>query len=497
MMVTASLVLPCVVVVPIIAAAAALAVGPKLSPLVAAVALAAVSVVVGIVTDGVLDEGLLRHTLGGWEAPLGIALEVGGMGALLLVTNTAVMVIVSLYAVSYLPRQHDASADATRLFWPLWLLLLAGLNGLSVSADLFNLYVCLEVTGLSAAALVALSGKHALVPGLRYVLVSLVGSTLYLLAVALLYGEYGVVDLAIIRDEARSTTGTLVGLGLITGGLLLKSAILPLHFWLPPAHGGALSPISAVLSALVVKASFFLLVRLWERVFHDVVKMAALELLGVLGVVAIVWGSVEAMRQRRLKMLVAYSTVAQLGYLMLAFPLGAHAVTRALAWEGAMLFLVGHAVAKAAAFLAAGNFQYALRGDDLHRLPGGAQHLPVTTVSFALAGVALVGLPPSGTFMAKWMLLRAAITAGRFDLAVVILVGSLLAAGYVFPVLRRALCQPKDESRWCDAARPSWLMESSTLVLALIAALLGFFIALPSALLRMDLTRVFLAGQAL
>src|SRR5690606_38163828 len=138
----------------------------------------------------------------------------------------------------------------------------------------------------------------------------------------------------------------------------------------------------------------------------------------------------------------------------------------------------------------------ALRSDDISGLPRAALHLPVTTFSFALAGVALIGLPPSGTFVAKFMLLRAALGSGRYDIAIVILTGSLLAAAYIFPVLRRALCRPEQSSAWDDAKRPSPLMEGSALALALLAALLGLFTAAPAALLDLGFSVVHVGGGA-
>ena len=250
-------------------------------------------------------------------------------------------------------------------------------------------------------------------------------------------------------------------------GLVLKTALFPLHFWLPPAHASAPAPVSALLSALVVKASFYLLLRLWLDVFGALTPAVG-TVLGVLGAVAVIWGSIQALRQVRLKLLVAYSTVAQLGYLFLAFPLAAGAA--AIACSGAVYFALAHALAKAAMFLAAGNILQFGGHDRIVGLDRVAQRLPLSLGAFALAGVSIMGLPPSGGFVAKWLLLEAALLGGQWGWVLVIITGSLLAAAYVFKVVGHAFTQAQapHESR---AVPP--VMEWAALVLALGSLLLG------------------------
>jgi multicomponent Na+:H+ antiporter subunit D len=224
----------------------------------------------------------------------------------------------------------------------------------------------------------------------------------------------------------------------------LKTALFPLHFWLPPAHASAPAPVSAVLSALVVKASFYLVLRLWLDVFAEAVTPAAASLLGVLGAGAVLWGSWRALRAERLKLLAAYSTVAQLGYLFLFFPLlqalppGA---ARDLAMGGLIILALTHGFAKAGLFLAIGIIQQRSGHDIIRELDGTAKRLPATTFAIALAGVALIGLPPSGTFLGKWQLLGAAFTTGQWWRVVVAVIGSLLAAAYIRSPIPRPLCR--------------------------------------------------------
>jgi formate hydrogenlyase subunit 3/multisubunit Na+/H+ antiporter MnhD subunit len=308
-------------------------------------------------------------------------------------------------------------------------------------------------------------GRAALVGAIRYLFVSLLGSLAYLLGVALLYHAFGSVDMATLAGRMTPVPAAWVALGLMGAGLLLKTALFPLHFWLPPAHTSAPSPVSAVLSALVIKASFYILLRLWIMLFGPFAGDGVAAFLGFLGAAAILWGSIQALRQKRLKLLVAYSTVAQIGYLFLAFPLAS--------WNATMVLLLSHALAKSAMFLAAGNFLNFGGHDRIADLDRIVQRLPLSAFAFALAGVSLMGLPPSGGFIGKWLLLEAALAQGRWDLVAVMLLGGLLAAAYVFKVLGKSFTQADITHTHQPKAIPV-RMEWVALILACGAILLGF-----------------------
>jgi len=435
----------------------------------------------------VLRGGSLRYPVGGWGVPLGIDLRADGLSTLMLAMSAVIGVAVSVYAARYFSDEDaeddlEAQRHKRAYFWPLWMFLLAGLNGLFLSADIFHLYVTLELLGFSAVSLAALAGQRAaLVAAMRYLLVSLLGSLCFLFGVALLYAAYATVDVTTLAGLAKAGPITWTALGLMTGGLLMKSAVFPLHFWLPPAHANAPAPVSALLSALVVKASFYILLRLWFELFRGVVTLPAANFLGLLGAAAILWGSFQALRVRRLKLLVAYSTVAQLGYLCLLFPLAQNAGVAFTAWSGCIYFMLAHACAKAAMFLAAGNMAHAAGHDRIAGLDGITQALPLSVTAFMLAGISLIGLPPSGGFIAKWMLLKAAIASGQWGWALLMLAGSLLAAGYVMRVLRHAFTQV---DKALPLHRVPRTMEWTAAGLAVLAVLLGLMAARPLALLR-------------
>ncbi len=385
----------------------------------------------------VLHGGQLQLALGGWQPGLGIALHADALSTLLLIMSALVMLAASLYATSYFGEPQIKTH-----FWPLWLLMGAAVQALLLSGDVFNLYVTLELLGLSAVALASLGGKRAAVEAaLRYLTVGLLGSMSYLAGVALLYAAYGTLDIPTLATRLDQQPAAWVALSLMTAGVLVKAALFPLHFWLPAAHANAPAPVSAALSALVVKVAVYLIVRLWLDLFAPVLTPAHAGVLGVLGAIAVVWGSWLALRATRLKLMAAYSTIAQLGYLFVSLPLllaTPAGLQRDIVFGALVVLALTHGFAKSAFFLAAGIIQQRAGHDRITDLGGTARALPVTTFVLALAGVALIGLPPSGTFLAKWQLLAAAVSSGQWFWIPVVAVGSLLAAAYVFRVLGHA-----------------------------------------------------------
>ncbi|MBP8194623.1 MAG: hydrogenase 4 subunit B [Azonexus sp.] len=379
--------------------------------------------------------GVSAHVVGGWGAPLGIDLAADGLSAAMLLLTQGVALPLAIHARAY----FKAGDPAGVWFWPLLGFLLAGLNALFVSADLFNLYVTLELVGLAAVGLVAAGGgTQQVAAALRYLFATLLGSGAYLLGVALLYGAYGTVSSATLLPLVTAEAPRLVWIaaGLMVTGLLLKTALFPFHFWLPPAHGGAPAPVSALLSALVVKASFYLILRLWLGPLQALLPSFAW-LLALLGAAAIFWGSWQAIRAVKVKRLIAYSTVAQLGYLFLIFPL----LPAPGALQAGVMQVFAHGLAKAGMFAAAGVMIKATGQDTVAGLAGAVERLPVTFFAFGLAGMTLMGLPPSSGFLAKWQIIDAALAQGHWVIAVVALAGGLLAAVYVFRVLRQAFLQ--------------------------------------------------------
>ena len=416
------------------------------------------------------------YQIGAWGAPLGIDLVVNGFSILMIGLTGLLTLILTVYSDVYY-----ADDPKSLRFWPLWWLLIAGLNALFVSGDAFNIYVCLEIIGLSAAALVALqSTRAALEAALRYLLVGLLGSLFYLMAIAILYRSHGTLDLVQIAASSGNELPDQVAMILITVGLLLKIALFPLHFWLPQAHANAPTPVSAILSALVVKASLYVLIKFWFDILSESTTFGASQVLGILGGIAIVYGSWKAFRATQLKVLIAYSTVAQLGYIFLLFPLSEQAANTSSfsgsASQAAVYFIVAHACAKAAMFLSAGNLILSQGSGEIAQLKGIAAREPLNVLVFTIAGVSLIGLPPSAGFIAKWLLLTTSIESGQWWWVVVVFSGGLLAAMYLFKILSLAFDNTLDVGavQRSPKALSSSVLTTSALVLALITLALGF-----------------------
>ena len=379
----------------------------------------------------------LVYLLGGWTPPLGVALRADGLSVVMLTITAVVISAVGVFArADFSTPAGLVEARAPFAFWILLLAIWAALNAVFLAVDLFTLYVALELLTFAAVPLVSLDGRaETLQAALRYLLFALLGSVLYLVGTALLYGSYATLDIVLLSQRVHAEPAVFVAAALMTVGLLAKTALFPLHLWLPPAHAGAPAAASAVLSALVVKGSFFIVVRLWFDVMPALPGLAAAQLLAALGAAAIVFGSVVALRQERLKLLIAYSTLAQIGYLFLMFPLafssGAAQIASGGALAGGLLQTISHATAKAAMFMSAGLIYAALGHDRITGLAGIARASPMSVLAFALAGVALIGVPPSGAYLAKELLLQAATGTGQWWWAVTIQAGGILTSSYV------------------------------------------------------------------
>ena len=481
------------VAAPLAGAAISFVAGRRRAPHVAVTTAFAIVALSGALIVRVLDDGPFTHHVGGWGAPVGIDLVADGASALFIALGAIVGLAVTLYATAYF-RTSDETAYGHGLYWTLWLFMWTSLNALFLTGDVFNVYVCLELVGISAVTLVTIGGgAEALRAGARYLFASMLGAMTYLLGVALLYAATGQLDMAQLRMTLGPDVTAATGLALMIAALVLKTALVPAHFWLPAAHGSAPSPVSAALSALVVKGSYFVILRLMLGVMPPGYLPGADLILGVLGAAAIIWGSFQALVQTRIKQLVAYSTVAQIGYLFLVFPLARHgADILALAVTGVLVHTVSHGLAKGGLFLAAGSLMTRFGHDRIRDMSGAARSAPVLTLGVALTGVVMMGLPPSGGFGAKWLLVSAAIGSGQWWWAAVAVTGGLLAAAYMFRLIKVLLeSRPTELRPSKGAVRTEWLplaLGAAAVLLVLAVPLIGQLAAASTILLGAGVT---------
>jgi multicomponent Na+:H+ antiporter subunit D len=450
--------------------------------------------------------GPLHQSLGGWGAPLGIDLYLDGLAALFLLFVALAGVCISFYAAEYFPHSPEGHHSRTDLFWPIWFLTWGGINSLFLTLDLFNIYVTLELISMAGTGLILIAGTQgAIRAALQYQMQSLIAGLIYLLGTGLIYNSMGTLDLQLITENIQATPMVITGLSLMVTGLLIKAALFPVHFWLPPAHADAPAPVSAVLSGLVVTVAYVIVFRLWFAGMYRITPEAVPRLMGILGAVGIVWGGLLALRQERLKRILAYSTVSQVGYLFLVFSLTIDVpAAEGLVWAGTVYMAIAHGLAKSAAFLAAGCLQKTEGSDTLTALRGAALRQPAAVIVLAVASINLIGLPPSTGFIGKWMLLKASFYTQQWGIAVVILGGGLLAAAYLFRVFE-VLLNTASADRPAAAAAPRLPLSRGILLPAMLLALATLipvlYITLPEELLSigapMDFSRFIRPGGGL
>ncbi|PRY22099.1 multisubunit sodium/proton antiporter MrpD subunit [Aliiruegeria haliotis] len=458
------------VLLPFLAATLTVAVPGRAASL-GLVATAANALLVVSLCREIIARGAVEQVIGGWAAPLGITFVGDGLAAVMLAMTAIVSLAITAQAMSTPGRAG---------FWPLWMATLGALNGLFLSGDLFNLYVAFEILGLAAVGLTALAGTPmALRAAFDYLTAGLAGSLLILLGIALSYSVTGRVDLETVVVLTESSNGR-IALALIAAGLAVKAALFPLHFWMPAAHSSAVPVASALLSALVVKGALYLALRL------SIEGGAGAEFLrsalAVLGTGGMLWGAWNALRAERLKLLVAHSTVAQIGLIALAIGVAGDPLQNGL-WTAAALLMLSHALAKAAMFLAVGRIAEALGHDRISGLnreelrPGAAEF------AFAIAAISLVGLPPTAGFIGKWILIEGLVDEGAVHWIALLLLGTALSAAYLSRVVSRCLRGGPHVS--ATAQRLPWRSgDVAALGLATGALLLGLAAALPLTLLE-------------
>lgn len=421
-------------------------------------------------TQMVLAAGPLLARFGGHLLPLGIGLRADGLSALMVGLTAVVSAATAIYACGWAVDQSPARGNGLRI---LLLVLLSGMTALFLADDLFNVYVTLEIATLCAVALVILApGFKAVEAAMRYLMLAIAGSLLYLLGVALTYAETGMLSMYLLSGTLSPSIVLQVSLLLMTAGLGIKAALFPVHAWLPAAHASAPSPGSALLSALVAKGAVYLILRIWTGPLTGVWTAGAAQLFAAVGICGVLYASVQALRQDSIKRVIAYSTVSQLGYLPLLMVL-----PRSDAWLGASYLAMSHGLAKAAMFLAAGNLIIVYGNDRLQSIGGAGRRMGTNVLAMGMASVSLIGLPPSGGFLAKWWLIQAALSDGQWWWAAAILLGSLLAAAYLLRLLGYAMQEMHaDEPLIASAeARLGQVLLWPPMALAIAAIAVSFF----------------------
>lgn len=435
-----------------------------------------------------LDNATVQYTLGGWGMqggfPIGIYMVLDGFSVLMLCIINLIGFIALFYSLSYISK-YTAEAN----YYSLFCLIVAGMNGVVLSGDLFNLFVFLEVSVISSYALVAFGvGKTELEASFKYQVLGGLASMLILLAIGLIYWKTKTLNISDVRnvlDSGYSKPFYIFVQVLLISGFGLKAAIIPFHAWLPDAHSSAPSPISAMLSGVLIKAvGIYVLIRLFFNMFELSQEIAVV--LTSLGAISMVAGALLAIMQWDLKRLLAYSSISQIGYVVMAFGMGMILLVRGdntsaaiLAIAGGVYHLVNHAVFKGLLFLNAGALEHRLDTRDLKKMGGLSSAMPVTSSTSFMASMSISGIPPFNGFFSKLIIIIAAINGKFYLLAVLAVVVSIITLAYFLKFQRYAFFN-KPLGKSLEKIREApFAMSFSMIVLAILCLALSL-LAFPS-----------------
>jgi len=396
----------------------------------------------------VLDQGTWSYELGGWAPPWGIEYRVDLVSAYVLVIVSGIAAVVTPFARQSIDR--EIPADRHHFFYSAWLLCITGLLGMTITGDAFNLFVFLEISSLSTYVLVA-SGtdRRALIAAYQYLVMGTLGATFYIIGVGLIYmmtGTLNIADMAERLPPIMSTAPIRAAAGFITVGIGLKFALFPLHLWLPNAYTYAPSAVSALLAATATKVAIYVLVRLQFIIFGADLggdNLTFSHILMPLAVIGFLTGSVVAIFQDNVKRLLAYSSVAQIGYIVLGI-----SFVSVTGLTAGLVHLFNHALIKGALFLVLACVMLRIGSVRLEDMAGAGKRMPWTMFAFVIGGLSLIGVPLTVGFISKWYLILAALERGTLGIVIagLVLISSLLAVIYVWRVVEVAYFRPPPEN---------------------------------------------------
>ncbi|WP_421785976.1 monovalent cation/H+ antiporter subunit D family protein [Hyphobacterium sp.] len=427
-----------IVVVPLLSAAiAAVMPNGKIGWAIALIATIASALIAISITVDVQANGVISYAMGGWQPPAGIEFRIDDLNAVLLLLIGFTGVLSVIYA---LPSVADEIADNRQaLFYSAFLVCFAGLLGVAITGDAFNMFVFLEISSISTYVLVGMGAsrdRRALTAAYNYLILGTIGATFFVIGVGFLYmatGTLNMFDMAGRIPELSDSRVVQAAFAFIIVGLGLKAAMFPLHLWLPNAYAYAPNFVTVFLATTATKVAFYTLVRFAFDVFWPEATFVAISFLwifAILGIIGMVVASVQAVFQHDARRLLAFSSVAQVGYMMLGLGIGTLAGVSA-----GMLHLVNHAMMKGALFMALGAFAIRFGVRRISDLNGFARSMPFTAVAFTIAGLSLVGVPMTVGFWSKWYLSVAAFENGWWWAVAVVILSSLIGAAYVARML--------------------------------------------------------------
>ena len=388
---------------------------------------------------------VISYELGGWAPPWGIEYRIDAANALVALIVSGIAAVALPYALKSVASEIPEKQHS--LFYAAFMLCLTGLLGITLTGDIFNLFVFLEISSLSSYALISLGKKRqALTAAYQYLIMGTIGATFFIIGVGLLYamtGTLNMMDLSQRLPELYEHRTIHTAFAFIMVGFALKLALFPLHLWLPNAYTYAPTVVTVFLAATATKVAVYVMLRVVFTVFgfSFIENTPADELFILLCVMGILVMSFYAIYQKDSKRLLAYSSVAQIGYMMLGIGLGS-----VLGVTATLVHLFNHALMKGALFMAVGALVYRVGSSRLEHFSGLGKQMPWTFAAIVIAGLSLIGVPGTAGFISKWYLVLAAIEQQHWLIVGVILIGSLLAVIYVWKLIEVLYFQPVNET---------------------------------------------------
>lgn len=420
-----------------------------------------------LLLEQVLNHGTLIYEMGGWAAPWGIEYRIDTLNAFVLLLVSLISFVVLMAAQTSISK--EIAKEKQSYFYIAYLLCEAGLLGITSTGDAFNVFVFLEISALSTYTLIALgSDRRALWASYQYLIMGTIGATFILIGIGLMYmmtGTLNMYDLAERLPEVTNTRTIYTAFAFFIVGVCLKLALFPLHLWLPNAYAYAPSIVTAFLAATATKVAIYVLLRFVFTIFGIDFSLSHLplqDMLIILGIVGVFTTSIIAIYQTNLKRLFAYSSVAQIGYMIIGFAIGS-----ATGLMATLLHLFNHALMKGALFLALAGIFHRLGSVDIRNMHGLGRQMPYSMAAIFIGGISLIGVPLTVGFVSKWYLVLAALEKGWWPLAVLILLGSLLALIYIGRIIETVYFQPvTPENRQVGEAPLGILLPAWILVVA-------------------------------
>ena len=394
------------------------------------------------ILNTVNTNGVIQYWLGGWQPPWGIEYRVDHLNAFILCLISLLAFTAAVYARKSVEQELPEKISQ---FWCLYLLLTTGLLGIAITGDMFNLFVLLEVASLSGYALVAIGKGKATVAGFRYLIIGTIGASFYLLGIGYLYiatGSLNMADLQVLLPSLYASRVVKTAFVFIFIGFAIKIALFPFHAWQPNAYTYAPSAVSVIISTAAAKTFIYALIRIIFSVFTlNFIKgiLPVFEIVCWMAVIAMVAGSIFAIQQENLKRMLAYSSVANVGYIILAIGL---APSASLGLTPTVMHILNHAVIKAAMFMAACAFIHKMNLWHITSFTGLGRRMPYSSLALILAALAMIGMPPGAGFVSKWYLIMAALETGRYVFVAVIFFSTLLMIVYFWRVIEIMYIKP-------------------------------------------------------